>query len=549
MTSPTQRSLPFGSTVPTSSVEESAEEHAAQLLLHVLPAGEESRVSSMLEVGLHSAELIAGLTKKEFLEQWTTLYADEEELGELIYKNAVATRAQAEAPRFGASRAHDSAAASYVTAQGTSAKGLLKARDRKGRTAAGPRTAPLSLAEVAASVDHGEGLYLMETFRRYQRPRDGMELARLRLGLSAVDARRLFTPCESESEVAALWHARDHAELQSLLAGELPTLLRKLELSRKELQALLYQDVSDDEFSAGVACTFFLNQDLEHDDAFLMVVAADPDDPSDPPDLVRWSDGEPLGLRQLDRLMRFAQLMRRLDLTAAELDWLLRSNLLTELDDQALLALAVAFELRARSGLPFDEVCALWSTPKQHGQGDGIEPTALFDRIFNAGCTVSLEAVLAAGLSDLLSYRLLAASRLSRADYATLTNGLAARGFAAEPTLEYAGLLYRMVALSRLLDVRVGDLLDLLDVLDAKYQPEERAALGSAGAAARPSYHALAHPQEGGSTASALLVLQRVLALTQWANLRQVSARQLAYLCLERGRVGAKTRRQASQGA
>ncbi|MEZ4361685.1 MAG: hypothetical protein R3B48_15970 [Kofleriaceae bacterium] len=31
---------------------------------------------------------IVGLTKKEFLEQWTMLYADEEELGELIYKNA-----------------------------------------------------------------------------------------------------------------------------------------------------------------------------------------------------------------------------------------------------------------------------------------------------------------------------------------------------------------------------------------------------------------------------------------------------------------------------
>jgi hypothetical protein len=64
-----------------------------QRLLHILPPGEESRISSMLEIGLHSAVQIAGMAKPAFLEQWTMLYAGEEELGEIIYQNAVARRA------------------------------------------------------------------------------------------------------------------------------------------------------------------------------------------------------------------------------------------------------------------------------------------------------------------------------------------------------------------------------------------------------------------------------------------------------------------------
>lgn len=75
------------------SSDQSHTAQAYQRLLRILPPGEESRTSSMLEIGLHSAVQIAGMAKPAFLKQWTMLYAGEEELGEIIYQNAVARRA------------------------------------------------------------------------------------------------------------------------------------------------------------------------------------------------------------------------------------------------------------------------------------------------------------------------------------------------------------------------------------------------------------------------------------------------------------------------
>jgi hypothetical protein len=78
----------------TSDPEPADKSHRAhQRLLHVLPAGEESRALGLLEIGLHSAVQIANMPKPTFLAQWATLFPGEEELGEVVYQNAVARRA------------------------------------------------------------------------------------------------------------------------------------------------------------------------------------------------------------------------------------------------------------------------------------------------------------------------------------------------------------------------------------------------------------------------------------------------------------------------
>lgn len=59
----------------------------------LLPTGEEARASRMIEIGLHSAVQIANMPKPTFFAQWATLFPGDEELGEVVYQNAVARRA------------------------------------------------------------------------------------------------------------------------------------------------------------------------------------------------------------------------------------------------------------------------------------------------------------------------------------------------------------------------------------------------------------------------------------------------------------------------
>lgn len=418
-------------------------------------------------------------------------------------------------------------------------------------------------APLPYSQDHARlSLYLRklgveasELYRRYQRPVDGLTVARLRLGLSEPELALFTTPRASDAGIAELWGVRDEAERAALLAGELPLVQRKLGFTLKQLKALLYQDLSDAELAGGVAADFFLNQDPDHAGAYLTIVDGDPQDPA-ALDHVRWSDGSAWGARQLDRLMRFVRVMQRLGLSAAELDWVLRSASAAEFDGAAVQALAIALELRKASGLSLEEVCALWAVPKRHGHGDGAEPADLFDRVFNAGYSVRLEELLAQGPSEALTSRLAGALRLARGELDLLVAALAARGVPYAATLAYVSLLYRLTTLARALSLRAGELVAVLDVLDAQWRTAEHdelavtvPVLAPAGTAARPSYAALAAPEGAAGVAAAQLVVQRLWALRQWAERRALSARQLAYLCLERFDDGAAIDGVAADGA
>ena len=399
---------------------------------------------------------------------------------------------------------------------------------------------------------------------------DGLELARLRLGLNEAEAALFTTRRDSDAGILELWGLGGEAERQVLLSGELPLVQRKLELSLKELKALLFQNLSDDEVESGQAASFFLNQGSGPAGSYLLLhVVPPPDelpDTIDPPDQVRRSGGGAWDHRQIDRVMRFVRLARRTGLSFADLDTILISTRSAELDGRALQAVAIALELQRKLGLAIDEVCALWSAPKQHGHGDGAQAADLFDRTFNRGYGVKIEELLvpsfvpsfvpalaparapslapalAVALDEALTNRLLATLRISRADYELLLQALADRGTTAAPTLAYVSLLYRMVALSRALALTTGELVVLLDVLDAQWLTAAHEELtitipiGDATAApARPTFHALAHPDgDAAAVTATLLVLQRILRLKEWADLRQISARQLAFLCLER---------------
>lgn len=427
-------------------------------------------------------------------------------------------------------------------------------------------------APLPFSADHARlalalprlGTDAAELYRRFQQPLDGVELARLQLGLSEAEMALYTTRRDSAAGILELWGLGSEVERATLLAGELPLVQQKLGLSVKEVKALLFQNLSDAEIEAGAAASFFVNRGSGQAGAYLEIVVtdapADPPGQPNPPDLVRRSDGGLWDHRQLDRVMRFARLARRTGLSFADLDWILQSSRSEELDGRAMQAVAIALELRAKLGLAIDEVCALWAAPKQHGHSDGKEPADLFDRLFNRGYAVRLETLLTGGagpLSDTLAGRLLAALRLSRADFDRLVAALAMRGTAATPTLAYISLLHRMVALSRALALTPAELVALLDVLDAQWQMAAHddlqisVPIGEGQTPpARPTFHALANPDGDAAAIEAVLrVLQRALRLKEWTDARQLSARQLAYLCLERFDDGAPIEAVPADGA
>lgn len=472
--------------------------------------------------------------------------------------------------------------------------------DVKARLASAIFPAPLPFSAEHARLQLALpklGTDLAELYRKFQRPIDGVEVARLALGLNEAERGLYTTRRDSAAGIGELWGLRDESERARLIAGELPLVQQKLGLSVKEVKALLFQNLSDAEIEAGAAASFFLNRGAGAPGAYLKIeVTPAPEDPPgqpNPPDLVRRSDGGLWDERQLDRVMRFARLARRVGLSFADLDWILQSARCDELDGRALQAVAIAKELQRQTGLAIDEVCALWAVPKRHGHGDGAVPADLFDRLFNRGYAVKLETLLvpqlgaalpsplqlsaaqsgaalpsarpattrqsatqssdakpatqlvmplAGELSDALIGRLLGALRLSRNDFDLLTAALAARGEAAAPTLAYVSLLHRMVSLSRALAMTALELVALLDVLDAQWQTADHDDLAVAvpigeglPAPVRPTFHALAHPDDNAASIEAVLrVLQRALRLKQWVDGKQVSARQLAYLTLER---------------
>lgn len=381
-----------------------------------------------------------------------------------------------------------------------------------------------------------------ELYKRYQRPVDGAEVARLVLGLNEQELALFTTRRDSAAGIDELWGVRDADERARLYAGEVPLVQKKLGLSLKELKSLLFQDLSDEEIASEVASGFFINQGAGGTHLEIQVIPPPADDQPDPPDRLQRSGGAAWDLRQLDRVMRFVRVAKRTGLSFAELDWLLQSSKSAELDARALQVVAIARTLQRATDLPLDEICALWAAPKRHGHGDGAQAADLFDRTFNRGYQVRLEALLATGPSDALTNRLLASLRLSRRDLDALTGALAARGAPAEASLAYVALLYRMATLARALQLPVTELVTLLDLLDAQWlttahvELDVTVPIGDAAAApARPTFHALAHPDsDAAAVLATLLVLQRVLALKQWADSRQLGVRQLAYLTIER---------------
>ena len=415
------------------------------------------------------------------------------------------------------------------------------------------------------------GTSLDELQRLYRSSVDAHLSARLRLGLSQEEYALFTTAQDSDPGIKQLWgedqlgllDGSDTAGLQKLGLSHIELIKKKLGLSLKELKQLLRQDLSEAELAEptdpkaskkNAAECFFINQGSNY-------IVLD-----EGASKLHLKDRAKLTNQHLDRMMRFVRLARRLDLELADLDWLIQTacgNVLDKdglpaivLNEDGLQAIAIALEIRKTTDMPTDEICTLWSMAKDHGQGDGPIPADLFSRVYNNDFPTTLEAFVgsldsANATADELDDRLQATLRLSGADFAFLKAALLDRGVPQpQPPLKYRDLpvagapdvvtyfsaFRRIVTLSTMLSVSVQEAVMLLDVLGAQWTVCEHDDLTIPmpfSAAALPSTPIALLVQPDAPPRRTLDVLQRLFRVKQWLDLRQLSPRQLAYICLE----------------
>lgn len=194
--------------------------------------------------------------------------------------------------------------------------------------------------------------------------------ARERLSLS-IEQYELATT--ASTDVAVLKARYGLAASQDLsVLDKVPTFLLQTALTREDLGVLLDQGLGAAERKVGIAHQFFFNQKLSGTDAIAIVQSG--------PESEQLTNLVP---QSLDRINRFIRLSRWSGLAFADLDWLLASLGLTELDAASIEALANAVAAKQAFEIDADAAAALWSDMKTIGTGNGGEPQDLFDRIYN----------------------------------------------------------------------------------------------------------------------------------------------------------------------
>lgn len=147
-------------------------------------------------------------------------------------------------------------------------------------------------------------------------------------------------------------------------------------LSRARLVELLYQQLDDKEFAAGVADTFFINRTGEQL-PYLHIVT----DESDP--LFPYSKIVGLSLKRLDRLNRFIRLAAKLGWSYADLDWCLKSIGADEITASVVESIALVKRLQDTTGLAVPVLCSFWYDIKIIGRVAELNPQDLFDKVYN----------------------------------------------------------------------------------------------------------------------------------------------------------------------
>ena len=147
------------------------------------------------------------------------------------------------------------------------------------------------------------------------------------------------------------------------------TFLKQTGLSDRELKDLFYQNLSSEEVKFNLAHQFYINKKLS-DNKYLK--------------LNERGEIENLNLETLDRVDRFLRLTRKLGWSFADLDFVLTSIKVEDINETAIQKIAQIKQLQLQTKLPLDVLCSFWYDMKAIGKGDNPNcPQDLFDRVFN----------------------------------------------------------------------------------------------------------------------------------------------------------------------
>jgi len=251
------------------------------------------------------------------------------------------------------------------------------------------------------------------------------------------------------------------------------TFLKSTKLSWQELNDLLYQNLSPAEIENGLAHQFFINRSLSGT-LYLNL---------------KNGTIENLDLGTLDRVDRFLRLARKIGWSFADLDWVLASIGVTEINEDAIVKIAKIKHLQTQTKLPLDVLCSFWHEMKTYGKGDSAKrPQDLFDRVFNNYFTVQGQdawqpnpnPVISWQIDDpnesnlVLEERLLAALQLSDPDLTEIAEGIWGEGNQVILNLANLSRLYRNAQVLKLLGLKTKEYQLLLKFRGASWQSPEQ---------------------------------------------------------------------------
>jgi Tc toxin complex TcA C-terminal TcB-binding domain/Neuraminidase-like domain/Concanavalin A-like lectin/glucanases superfamily/Ricin-type beta-trefoil lectin domain-like/Salmonella virulence plasmid 28.1kDa A protein len=200
-------------------------------------------------------------------------------------------------------------------------------------------------------------------------------IARETLGLSLEEYALITTATPSAAALSIVYGLPSGSDPTSLLSNA-ETFLQQTGLTGQALQDLFTQNLLPAELNtSSLPHALFINQ-LVNGQQYLQLS----------------SDGATISnltLPTLDRLNRFLRLAGKLNWSYADLDWVLRSLLVKDIDADAILKLAQVKQLQTRLKLPLDVLCSLWYDIKTIGVGTAARSQALFDILFNAPGQIS----------------------------------------------------------------------------------------------------------------------------------------------------------------
>ena len=192
-------------------------------------------------------------------------------------------------------------------------------------------------------------------------------VAREFLGLSQEDLDILLQPLKGEVLEESFGKKSSWEALKNV-----QTFLETTDIKGTELRILLYQSLSEPEKDADLAEQFFINFGLN---GYARL--------DEQEEYIIWSDGKEIPEVWFERVNRFLRLAKKISLSFADLDLILRNCCQHQLDTEALKKIAVLLHLHQTYDLPLEVVCAFFSPINHIGFGAKESPSDLFNRIFN----------------------------------------------------------------------------------------------------------------------------------------------------------------------